>query len=141
MANLNLNKVVLGGRITADPEMRVTPTGIHTVGFSIAINGRGKNAQVDFIDIVAWRGLADTVCKYFKKGSSIVVTGRLSTRSWTDTAGIKRQKVEVVADDIVFVDGRNENTDSASADNNETETAVPTAEVIPSDEDGDSLPF
>ena len=150
MANLNLNKVVIGGRITADPEMRVTPTGIHTVGFSIAINGRGKNAQVDFIDIVAWRGLADTVCKYFKKGSAILVCGELQTRSWSDQQGNKRYATEVVANEVSFCEAKN------SSEGNSTPTAqnesqgkfepspyVPQAYTQPNFEDvkDDDLPF
>lgn len=141
MANLNLNKVVLGGRLSADPEMRTTPNGTHTASFSIAINGRGKDAKADFIDIVAWRGNADTVCKYFKKGSSICVSGRLSTRSWKDANGVARHKVEVIADDIIFVDGRNDNT--AQTEQSDTPDSVDETDNVPvQDADvGDELPF
>ena len=141
MANLNLNKVVLGGRLSADPEMRTTPNGTHTASFSIAINGRGKDAKADFIDVVVWRGNADTVCKYFKKGSSICVSGRLSTRSWKDANGIQRHKVEVIADDIIFVDGRNDNpalTEQEAVDEVGDSTAT---ETVRDADVGDELPF
>jgi single-strand DNA-binding protein len=141
MANLNLNKVVVGGRLTADPELRSTSSGVHTVGFSIAINGRGHNAKVEYIDIVAWRGLAETVCKYFKKGSSIVVSGRLSTRSWTDANNVKRQKVEVVADDVMFVDGRSDNNETVATNVTEESSEESDSEAPVDPDECEPLPF
>lgn len=114
MANFNFNKVILGGRLTADPELKQTPTGLAVVSFSIAVNRRsakeaeaqGQNA--DFINCVAWRNTADFICRYFKKGSSICVTGSLQTRNWTDGQGQKRYATEVIVDEAHFVDSKAE---------------------------------
>ena len=115
MANLNLNKVVLAGRITADPELKQTASGISVLSFTIAINRRvsskngeqGEN-QADFINVVAWRQTAEFISKYFRKGSSICITGSIQTRSWQDQQGQRRYATEVVVDDAMFVDSRNE---------------------------------
>ncbi len=113
MASLNLNKVVLAGHLTATPELRQTPNGVSVTSFSIAINRRfsknadgtqNQNANVDFINLVAWRNQADFITRYFKKGSAICVTGSLQTRNWTDQQGAKRYATEVVVDEAFFVD-------------------------------------
>lgn len=112
MANFNYNLVVLGGRLTADPELKTTPSGISVTTFPIAVNRdykdeNGKSAA-DFFNVVAWRKDAEFVTKYFRKGSSICVTGKLVTRSWVDKQGIKRFSTEVEADAVKFVDARSE---------------------------------
>ena len=94
MANFNLNKVILGGRLTADPELKQTPNGIPVVSFSIAVNRRfqsKENAQqqTDFFNVTAWRATAEFVSRYFRKGSSICVIGSIQNRSWTDQQGNK----------------------------------------------------
>ena len=104
MSNLNLNKVILGGRLTADVELKQTPQGVSVTTFSIAVNRRGKEAQTDFINCQAWRQTAETICKYFKKGSSICISGQIQVRSWTDQQGNKRYATEVIADEVYFVD-------------------------------------
>lgn len=114
MASLNLNKVVLAGHLTATPELRSTANGVSVTSFSIAINRRfsksadgnqtNGNANVDFINCVAWRNTADFITRYFKKGSAICITGSLQYRSWTDQQGAKRSTVEVNADEAYFVD-------------------------------------
>ena len=113
MASLNLNKVVLAGHLTATPELRQTPNGVSVTSFSIAINRRfsktsegtqTQNANVDFINLVAWRNQADFITRYFKKGSAICVTGSLQTRNWTDQQGTKRYSTEVIVDEAFFVD-------------------------------------
>ena len=116
MSNLNLNKVVLAGRLTSDPELKQTQTGVSVTSFSIAINRRyvSKNndqaeQQTDFINVVAWRQTAEFICRFFKKGSAICLTGSIQTRSWQDNQGQKRYATEVVADEAMFVDSRNEN--------------------------------
>ena len=116
MSNLNLNKVVLAGRLTSDPELKQTQSGVSVTSFSIAINRRyvSRNndqaeQQTDFINLVAWRQTADFICKYFKKGSAICVTGSIQTRTWQDNQGQRRYSTEVVIDDAMFVDSRNEN--------------------------------
>ena len=112
MASLNLNKVILGGRLTADPELKTTPSGVNVCSFSLAVNRKvAKDAEqkTDFITIQAWRQTAEFICKFFKKGSSICVVGSLQTRSWQDQNGNKRTATEVVADEAMFVDSKNEN--------------------------------
>ena len=103
----DLNKVILMGHMTADPELKQTNTGISVCSFSIGVNRRYSKADqgqqsVDFLNIVAWRQQAEFVSRYFKKGSSIVVCGSLQTRNWTDTQGQKRYVTEVVADEVSF---------------------------------------
>ena len=112
MANFNFNKVILGGRLTSDPELKTTPSGTSVVSFSIAINRAYKvkdgEAQADFINVTAWRGTAEFICRYFKKGSSICIVGSIQTRTWTDQNGSKRYATEVVADEASFVDSKSD---------------------------------
>ena len=111
MSNFNFNKVILGGRLTADVELKQTPQGVSVCQFSIAINrriGKEQEQQADFINCVAWRNTAEFISKYFKKGSSICVSGSLQVRSWTDGNGNKKFAREVKVDDAYFVDGKNE---------------------------------
>ena len=105
----NLNEVLLIGRLTGDPELKQTPSGVSVTSFSIAVNRRytkGEEQQADFINIVAWRNTAEFIAKYFQKGSAIFVKGALQTRSWTDQNGNKRYATEVVADEAQFVEGK-----------------------------------
>ncbi len=112
MANFNFNKVILGGRLTADPELRQTQSGIPVTSFSIAVSRRtakgADNAEqtADFINCVAWRATAEFITRYFHKGSSICVTGSLQTRNWTDAQGQKRYATEVLIDEAHFVDSK-----------------------------------
>jgi single-strand DNA-binding protein len=112
MANFNLNKVILGGRLTADPELKQTQSGIPVVTFSIAVNRRfqAKDApqQADFFNVTAWRASAEFVSRFFKKGSSICVVGSIQNRTWTDPQGVKHYATDIVADEISFVDSRQE---------------------------------
>lgn len=112
MANFNLNKTILGGRLTADPELKTTPTGVSVTSFTVAVNRRGKGkdgeTQADFINVTAWRGLAEFITRHFRKGSSICVVGAIQTRSWTDPQGQKHYATEVVADEAYFVDSKGE---------------------------------
>ena len=120
MSALNLNKVVLAGRITADPELKQTPSGVSVLRFTLAVNRRfSKNneqgeQQTDFITMVAWRQTAEFIAKYFKKGSAICVTGSIQTRNWQDQQGNRRYATEVVADEAMFVESRNESGSGAS---------------------------
>ena len=110
MANFNLNKVILGGRLTAEPELKTTPGGHSVVSFSIAVNRKhvaGKDAETDFYNITAWRGTADFVARYFHKGSSICIVGSLQNSSW-EKDGQKHYKTEIIADEVFFVDGKND---------------------------------
>ena len=116
MSSLNLNKVVLCGRLTADPELKQTQNGVAFVNFTLAVNRRfqsrtndAANAQqADFISLLAWRQTAEFISKYFKKGSALCVTGSIQTRSWQDQQGQRRYATEVVVDEAMFVDSRNE---------------------------------
>ena len=102
-----LNHIVIMGRLTRDPELRRTGSGIAVASFSVAVDrdfgGRdGGEKETDFIDCVAWRQTGEFVSKYFTKGSMIVVSGRLQIRNWTDKEGNKRRSAEVVADNVYF---------------------------------------
>ncbi len=142
--SLNLNKVILGGRLTATPELKQTPSGISVCSFSIAVNRRGKDAGADFLDCVAWRQTAEFITKYFNKGNAICIVGNLQKRMWETKNGEKRYTVEIIVDEATFVDGKS-STDNAhsSVDEQEptysTEKPVePKFETISTDDD---LPF
>lgn len=118
MANFNLNKVILGGRLTANPELKQTPSGVMVLSFSIAVDrryssksddGQMGQRQADFINCVAWRERAEFISRYFHKGSSICIVGQIQTRSWTDQQGNKRYTTEVMVDESYFVDSKSEN--------------------------------
>lgn len=151
MANFNFNKVILGGRLTADPESKMTQTGTPVVTFSIAVNRRGTKEgqqQSDFITCVAWRERAEFICKYFGKGSSICVVGSLQTRKWQDKDGNNRVSTEVNVDEVEFVDSKNESTAGSAPANSVSAQApsyVPDAYKQPTFEDtssgDDDLPF
>lgn len=111
MANLNVNKAILGGRMTADPELKQTSNGVYTVSFAIAIDRKyKKDGQkiTDFIDCVAWRNTAEFICKYFRKGSSIFFIGEIQKRSYETASGEKRYVTEAAVDDVYFVDSKGE---------------------------------
>ena len=101
-----LNKIVLMGRLTRDPELRQTQSGNSVASFTLACDrdfaAQGAEKETDFVDIVAWRGTAEFVSKYFTKGRMAVVSGRLQIRNWTDKEGNKRRSAEVVADNVYF---------------------------------------
>lgn len=106
-----LNKIVLMGRLTRDPELRRTTSGTAVASFSLAVDRDFKNKETgeketDFIDIVAWRNTAEFVSRYFSKGRMAVVEGRLQIRPWTDRDGNKRRSAEVVADNVYFGDSK-----------------------------------
>lgn len=113
-----LNHIVLMGRLTRDPELRRTSSGIAVASFSLAVDrdyaAQGAERETDFIDIVAWRNTAEFVSKYFSKGRMAVVSGRLQIRNWNDKEGNKRRSAEVVADNIYFGDSKRDNTQSDS---------------------------
>ena len=106
-----LNHIVLMGRLTRDPELRRTGSGVAVASFSLAVDRdfAGKESgerETDFIDIVAWRNTAEFVSKYFTKGRMAVVSGRLQIRNWNDKDGNKRRTAEVVADNVYFGDSK-----------------------------------
>ena len=104
-----LNRIVLMGRLTRDPELRKTQSGTSVCSFALAVDRdykREGGKETDFIDIVAWRGTAEFASKYFTKGRMAVVCGRLQIRDWTDKEGSKRRSAEVIADSIYFGDSK-----------------------------------
>ena len=107
-----LNKIILMGRLTRDPELRRTGSGTAVTSFSLAVDRDFKSQsgekETDFIDIVAWRGTAEFVSKYFTKGRMAVVEGRLQIRDWTDRDGGKRRSAEVIAENVYFGDSKRE---------------------------------
>lgn len=122
---MNLNKVMLIGNITRDPEVRATPGGQNVASFSVATNRRWKDQagqpkeQVEYHNIVAWRRLAEIAGQYLKKGSKVYVEGRLQTRSWDDQSGTKRYKTEIVAENFIMLDR------AGAGASNRSEAAVP----------------
>nr|DAD70866.1 MAG TPA: Single strand binding protein [Siphoviridae sp. ctvok7] len=115
-----LNHVSIMGRLTRDPELRTTQSGLSTTTFSLAVDRDFKDKAsgkrgVDFIDVVAWRQTAEFVCRYFTKGRMAVVDGRLQARTWEDKQGNKRKSVEVVAASIYFGDSKRDGGGAPSA--------------------------
>ncbi|MFZ5647393.1 MAG: single-stranded DNA-binding protein [Bacillota bacterium] len=116
-----LNKVILIGRLTADPELRFTPAGVAVAKFTLAVNRNFSNKQgdrdTDFIDVVVWRNLAETCSNYLKKGYLTAVEGRLQIRSYEDNQGIRRKAAEVIAENVRFLDrGRDSAPGQAAGD-------------------------
>lgn len=114
-----LNHIVIMGRLTRDPELRRTGSGIAVTSFTVAVDrdfgGRdGGERETDFIDCVAWRQTGEFVSKYFTKGSMIVVSGRLQIRNWTDKEGNKRRSAEVVADNVYFGESKRSSEGNSS---------------------------
>ena len=110
-----LNHITIMGRMTKDPEMRRTGSGVAVTSFTVAVdrdiaNKETNERETDFIDCVAWRGTGEFVEKYFKKGSMAVVSGRLQIRGWTDKDGNKRRTAEVVADNVYFGESKKEDS-------------------------------
>lgn len=117
----SLNQVTLMGNLTRDPELRQTPSGQTVTNFSLALNRAYKDKSdewqevTDYVDIVCWGPLAERVAQYMSKGRRCLVQGRLQSRSW-EQEGQKRSKVEVLANDVTFLDGRGGGDDSGSSD-------------------------
>ena len=107
-----LNKIILMGRLTRDPELRRTQSGTAVTSFSLAVDrdfkAQSGEKETDFIDVVAWRNTAEFVSKYFTKGRMAVVEGRLQIRDWTDKDGGKRRTAEVIAENVYFGDSKKE---------------------------------
>lgn len=136
-----MNNVSLIGRLTADPELRRTQSGLATTRFSIAVDRRfakqGEERQTDFINIVAWRQTAEFICKYFTKGQRIALTGSIQTGSYTANDGTKRYTFDVVADSVEFTEKKQQNGNYGNNSNININPADDLAE-FPDDED---LPF
>ena len=115
-----LNHITIMGRLTRDPELRRTGSGVAVASFTVAVDrdykSEGQDKETDFIDCVAWRGTGEFVSKYFHKGSMIVVDGRLQIRQWTDKDGNKRRTAEILADNIYFGDSKKSDSSSTGGD-------------------------
>ena len=145
-----MNKVILMGRLTRDPEVRYTQTNNTVVAsFSLAVNRRfvrqGEERQADFINIVAWGKLGEFCSKYFKKGQQVAIIGRIQTRTWDDDQGQKHYVTEVVAEEAYFADSRRDGEASSSSFESTFGTAMPGGSV-PGGADfevssSDDLPF
>ena len=137
-----MNKVILMGRLTRDPEVRYTQTNNTLVAsFSLAVNRRfvrqGEERQADFINIVAWSKLGKFCSKYFKKGQQVAVTGRLQTRTWDDDQGQKHYITEVIAEEAYFADSKRD----GAVDNTFGSIPMPTPDSDFEVSSGDDLPF
>ena len=136
MANFNLNRVILGGRICVDPDLQTTASGTSVCTVRVAVNrpkkGEDGKPITDFFNVVAWKSTAEFLCRYFHKGDSVCVEGVLNTRSFVDKKDILRQITEVVADNVHFVDSKAEKAAAAPA---------PEAPSIPDVAENDDLPF
>ena len=137
-----MNKVILMGRLTRDPEVRYTQTNNTLVAsFSLAVNRRfvrqGEERQADFINIVAWSKLGEFCSKYFKKGQQVAVTGRLQTRTWDDDQGQKHYITEVVAEEAYFADSKRD----GAVDNTFGSIPMPTPDSDFEVSSGDDQPF
>src|SRR5574344_903715 len=119
-----MNKVILIGRLTKDPEMRTTPNGVATTSFTIAVNrnftAQNGEREADFLNCVAWRKQAENIAKYCSKGSQVAVDGRIQTRTYDAQDGSKRYVTEIVADNVTFLGSKgsgNSNYSAGNADN------------------------
>ena len=143
-----LNHVTIMGRLTRDPELRRTGSGIAVASFTVAVDrdfgGRdGGEKETDFIDCVAWRQTGEFVSKYFTKGRMAVVAGRLQIRGWTDKDGNKRRTAEVIADNVYFGDSKREGEGAAPAANygSYAAPAAPVSDFAMLSDDDAQLPF
>lgn len=146
---MDLNKAMIIGRLTRDPEVRTTPNGQNVASFSVATNfvwtdaSGQKQDRPEYHNVVAWRKLADIIGQYLKKGSKVYIEGRLQTRSWDDQNGNKKYRTEIVADNMIMLDSRgSRGTPSAGGNapfpSSETPSS-PTEPVINQDDDGDEI--
>ena len=148
-----LNHITIMGRLTRDPELRRTGSGVAVASFTLAVDrdfGKNENGEkeTDFIDCVAWRQTGEFVSKYFTKGRMAVVSGRLQIRSWTDKDGNKRRTAEVVADNVYFGDSKRDgdsgSTYSAPAGSfggYSAPASAPASDFAMLDDDDAQLPF
>ena len=135
-----LNTAIVMGRLVADPELRHTDSDISVTNFTLAVERSyvksGSDRQTDFINIIAWRGTADFVCKYFCKGQLVAVQGSIQTRTYTDIQGNKRKAFEIVADNVHFAEPKRDEKPDKSPKAPDVESDD--FEEVPSDDD---LPF
>ena len=140
-----LNKVVLMGRLTKDPELRRTGSGTAVTSFSLACDRDFKSQsgekETDFIEVVAWKNTAEFVSKYFSKGRMAVVEGRLQIRDWTDKAGNRRTTAEVVADNVYFADSKRSESNDNQRENFNALSGRLSDDFAPTSEEDGEIPF
>ncbi len=151
-----LNKIFIMGRLTADPILRTTQSGISVASFSVAVDrdyaAKGEERQTDFINVVAWRNTADFISRYFSKGKMIVVDGRLQVRNYEDKDGNKRTAYEIVANNVYFGESKGTssgnsgggfNANHPAANQEQTGTSLSIGDIGDFEEIGDDegLPF
>ena len=141
-----LNHIVIMGRLTKDPELRRTGSGVAVTSFTLAVDRDfapkdGGEKETDFIDCTAWRQTGEFVSKYFTKGRMAVVSGRLQIRVWTDKDGNKRRNAEIVADNVYFGDSKKDDTDSSYVGFVPAGVANPSSDFAMLDDDDANLPF
>lgn len=144
-----INQAVIMGRLVADPELRQTQSGFSVTSFTVAVDRsfvkQGEERQADFIDVVAWRGTAEFVARYFQKGSMIALRGAIQTSTYEDKNGIKRKKFEIIAEDVSFCGSKSESGGGQGQrfDNTQAAPSFSNGNVgdYNVDEESDELPF
>ena len=140
-----LNKVVIMGRFTKDPELRRTGSGTAVTSFSLACDrdfkSQSGDKETDFIEVIAWKNTAEFVSKYFSKGRMAVVEGRLQIRDWTDKSGNKRTTAEVVADNVYFADSKRSESNDNQKENFNALSGRLSDDFVPISEEGGEIPF
>ena len=128
-----MNKVILMGRLTKDPEIRYTQNNMPVASFSIAVNRRftkeNDEVKADFFNVIAWNKTGEFVSKYFKKGQQIAVVGRLQNRNWDDQNGQKHYATDVVAEEVYFAGSKAENNTNNNTENAETTEFTATSDL------------
>lgn len=143
---MNLNKAMIIGNLTRDPELRSTPSGQNVASFSVATNfvwtdqSGQQQKKTEFHNIIAWRRLADICSKYLHKGSKIYIEGRLQTTDWTGQDGVKRYRTEIVTENMIMLDGKSGGAPMASSNN---DTVIDLPEETGNDEEirVENIPF
>ena len=140
-----LNKIILMGRLCANPELRRTGSGTAVTSFSLACDrdfkSQSGDKETDFIEVVAWKNTAEFVSKYFSKGRMAVVEGRLQIRDWTDKTGNKRTTAEVVADNVYFADSKRSESNDNQKENFNALSERLSDDFVPISEEGGEIPF
>ena len=140
-----LNKIIIMGRLTRDPELRRTGSGTAVTSFSLACDrdfkSQSGDKETDFIEVVAWKNTAEFVSKYFSKGRMAVVEGRLHIRDWTDKSGNKRITAEVVADNVYFADSKRSESNENQKENFDALSGRLSDDFVPISEEDGEIPF
>lgn len=133
--SLNLNKVILGGRVASEPEQKQTPSGASVATYSMAVGRRfapeGQERETDFFRVTAWQSTADFIARYFHKGDAICITGRIQNRSWTDQSGQKHYITEIIAEEASFVENKRDRPEGQAPASGTSAMPPPTVYTSP----------